>query len=97
MVTGLQLSNAMYYVLSCDTTIIILPERFYFMSGVLKQEYSKLNQYRTKAYHRPDYSATYTPIPKKKRKVSGYRIFSIYNAYSRLNPIWPAVMRNFKF
>jgi outer membrane receptor protein involved in Fe transport len=65
---------------------ITLPERFYIINGVLTQEYSKLNQYRMKAYHRLDLSATYTPIPKKKRKVTGYWVFSIYNAYSRLNP-----------
>ena len=65
---------------------ITLPERFYVINGVLTQEYSKLNQYRQKAYHRLDFSATYTPVPKKKRKVAGYWVFSIYNAYSRLNP-----------
>ncbi|MGQ0737948.1 MAG: TonB-dependent receptor [Bacteroidota bacterium] len=65
---------------------ITLPERFYFINGVLTQEYSRLNQYRMKAYHRIDLSATYTPVPKKKRKVSGYWVFSIYNTYSRLNP-----------
>lgn len=67
-------------------TAMTLPERFYILNGVLTQEYSKLNQYRMKAYHRLDLSATYTPIPKKKRKVSGYWVFSIYNVYSRLNP-----------
>ncbi len=65
---------------------ITLPERFYVINGVLTQEYSKLNQYRMKAYHRLDLSATYTPIPKKKRKVSSYWVFSVYNVYSRLNP-----------
>jgi len=65
---------------------ITLPERFYIISGVLTQEYSKLNQYRMPAYHRLDFSATYTPIPKKKHKFSGYWVFSIYNVYSRLNP-----------
>ncbi|HNU14702.1 MAG TPA: TonB-dependent receptor, partial [Chitinophagaceae bacterium] len=65
---------------------ITLPERFYVINGVLTQEYSKLNQYRMKPYHRMDFSATYTPIPKKKRKVSSYWVFSIYNLYSRLNP-----------
>lgn len=65
---------------------ITIPERFYFINGVLTQEYSRLNQYRMKAYHRLDLSATYTPIPKKQRKVSGYWVFSIYNVYSRLNP-----------
>lgn len=65
---------------------ITLPERFYFINGVLTQEYSRLNQYRMRAYHRLDLSATYTPVPKKKRKVNSYWVFSIYNAYSRLNP-----------
>ena len=65
---------------------ITLPERFYIINGVLTQEYSKLNQYRMKSYHRVDFSATYTPVPKKQRKVSGYWVFSIYNVYSRLNP-----------
>ncbi len=65
---------------------ITLPERFYIINGVLTQEYSRLNQYRMKSYHRLDLSATYTPIPKKKHKLSSYWVFSIYNAYSRLNP-----------
>lgn len=65
---------------------ITLPERFYIINGVLTQEYSKLNQYRMKAYHRIDLSTTYTPTAKKKRKVYSYWVFSIYNLYSRLNP-----------
>ena len=65
---------------------ITLPERFYIINGVLTQEYSKLNQYRMKPYHRMDLSAIYTPVPKKKRKVESFWTFSIYNVYSRLNP-----------
>ena len=63
-----------------------LPERFYIINGVLTQEYSRVNQYRLQAYHRIDLAATYTPIPKKKRKIQSYWVFSIYNVYSRLNP-----------
>lgn len=63
-----------------------LPERFYFVSGVLTQEYSRINAYRMKAYHRMDISATYTPTPKKERKYTAYWVFSIYNIYSRANP-----------
>lgn len=63
-----------------------LPERFYIIDGVLTQEYSRVNQYRLKPYHRLDFSATYTPVPRKKRRVSSYWVFSIYNVYSRLNP-----------
>jgi hypothetical protein len=65
---------------------ISLPERFYVVSGVVTQEYSKINQYRMPAYHRMDLSATYTPVPKKKRKLSSYWVFSVYNTYSRMNP-----------
>lgn len=63
-----------------------LPERFYIINGVLTQEYSKINQYRLDDYHRLDLAATYTPTPKKKRKLQSYWVFSIYNVYSRLNP-----------
>jgi len=63
-----------------------MPERFYFIEGVLTQEFSKVNQYRLDPYHRLDLSATYTPVPKKKRKVQSSWVFSIYNVYCRYNP-----------
>ncbi len=63
-----------------------LPVRFYIINGVLTQEYSKINQYRLNAYHRFDISATYTPQPKKQKKLHSSWVFSIYNVYSRLNP-----------
>ncbi len=63
-----------------------LPEKFYLVEGVLTQQYSKINQYRLPSYHRLDLSATYTPVPKKLRKVTSSWNFSIYNAYSRRNP-----------
>jgi hypothetical protein len=64
-----------------------LPERFYIMEGVLTQEYSRINRYRMAAYHRLDLAATYTPVHKKKnKKLQDYWVFSIYNAYSRMNP-----------
>ncbi|MCU7550842.1 TonB-dependent receptor [Chitinophagaceae bacterium LB-8] len=63
-----------------------LPERFYIIEGVLTQEYSRINKYRLPSYHRLDLSATYTPIPKKKRKVQSNWVFSVYNVYSRKNP-----------
>ena len=65
---------------------ISLPERFYFVDGTLTQEYSRINAYRMKPYHRLDVAATYTPVPKKKRKYTGSWVFSIYNLYSRANP-----------
>lgn len=65
---------------------ISLPERFYFIDGVLTQEFSRVNAYRMAPYHRLDISATYTPVQKKKRWYTGSWVFSIYNVYSRLNP-----------
>jgi len=63
-----------------------MPERFYIIEGVLTQEFSKVNQYRLDPYHRLDLAATYTPVPKKKRKVQSSWVFSIYNVYCRYNP-----------
>ncbi|WP_119080200.1 TonB-dependent receptor [Chitinophaga alhagiae] len=64
-----------------------LPEKFYFVEGVLMQEYGELNGYRMKPYHRLDLSAIYTPRKKKPgQKFTGSWAFSIYNTYSRLNP-----------
>jgi len=63
-----------------------LPVRFYFVEGVLTQEYSAINQYRLAPYHRLDLSATYTPKPVKHKKVQSSWVFGINNVYSRLNP-----------
>lgn len=63
-----------------------LPERFYIINGVLTQDYSRIDQYRLGAYHRLDLSATYTPKPKKNKRLQSYWVFSIYNVYSHLNP-----------
>ena len=63
-----------------------LPEKFYLIEGVLTQQFSRINQYRLAPYHRLDFSATYTPVPKKERKWQSSWVFSIYNAYSRKNP-----------
>jgi hypothetical protein len=63
-----------------------LPERFYFINGVISQEYSKVNQYRLPSYHRLDLSATLTPKKNIKRKIKTEWVFSVYNAYSRQNP-----------
>lgn len=63
-----------------------LPQRFYIISGVLTQEYSRINEYRLPSYHRLDLSATLTPKKNAQRKVKREWVFSIYNAYSRKNP-----------
>jgi len=64
-----------------------LPQRFYFVNGVLTQEYSRINQYRLPSYHRLDFAAINTP--KKNEGRTKYKtewVFSIYNVYSRQNP-----------
>ena len=63
-----------------------LPERFYLVNGVLTQEYSRINQYRLPAYHRADFSATYTPKKKDTRKWTSEWVFSVYNCFNRKNP-----------
>jgi len=78
-----KLSSVFVYGSGNATT---LPERFYFVDGVLTQEYSKVNQYRLPAYHRIDLSATLTPVQKPGRKFHQSWVFSLYNTYSRLNP-----------
>ena len=63
-----------------------LPERFYFIEGVLAQQFSAINQYRLASYHRLDFSAIYTPRPTSTKKFKSSWVFSIYNVYSRMNP-----------
>ncbi len=63
-----------------------LPQRFYIVSGVLTQEYSRINEYRLPSYHRLDLSAILTPKKNEKRKWKSEWVFSVYNAYSRQNP-----------
>lgn len=64
-----------------------LPEKFYFVEGVLVQEYGEVNGYRMAPYHRLDLSAIYTPKKKKpNRRFTSSWAFSIYNTYSRMNP-----------
>ena len=64
-----------------------LPQRFYFVNGVLTQQYSRINEYRLPAYHRLDFSAINSPKKNETRKKWQTEwVFSIYNVYSRKNP-----------
>jgi TonB dependent receptor/TonB-dependent Receptor Plug Domain/CarboxypepD_reg-like domain len=65
---------------------ITLPTAYYFINGQLEEYFSKVNAYRLPDYHRLDFSATYTPKPKKERKWKGSWSFSVYNVYNRENP-----------
>lgn len=63
-----------------------LPERFYFVGGILTQEYSRINEYRLPPYHRIDLAAILTPKKNAKRKWKSEWVFSVYNVYNRKNP-----------
>ena len=63
-----------------------LPQSFYFINGVLTQEYSRINEYRLPSYHRLDFSAINSPKKNEGRKYKTEWVFSIYNVYSRKNP-----------
>ncbi|HTO17223.1 MAG TPA: TonB-dependent receptor [Edaphocola sp.] len=65
---------------------ITLPTGFYFVDGILVQDYSKMNQYRIFPYHRLDLSLNWTPRANSNRKVKGTWAFAIYNVYNRMNP-----------
>jgi TonB dependent receptor/CarboxypepD_reg-like domain/TonB-dependent Receptor Plug Domain len=52
---------------------------FYILSG-----FDKRNDFRQKAYHRLDLSATLRS--QKQRKIKGEWVFSVYNMYGRQNP-----------
>jgi len=65
---------------------VTVPERFYFINGVLTQQYSNINGYRLAPYHRLDFSATLTPEHRKPRRYTDNWVFSLYNVYSRQNP-----------
>jgi hypothetical protein len=63
---------------------LTLPKALYFFEGKLITEFGERNSYRFDPYHRWDLSATW--IHKKTEKFNSSWNFSVYNAYSRLNP-----------
>lgn len=65
---------------------VTLPQRFYFIEGVITQEYSRVNQYRLPAYHRADIAFIYSSPKNLKRRMKSEWVFSMYNLYSRKNP-----------
>jgi len=72
---------------------ITLPTSYYFVGGILGEQFSKINAYRLPAYHRLDVAAVYTPQHTKPRKWHGSWTFSIYNVYDRHNPYFIYVDR----
>ena len=64
---------------------ITVPAARYEFDGYQVDFITERNGYLLPDFHRFDLSATYTPIPKKKRRWKGSWVFSIYNVYSRQN------------
>nr|WP_237738940.1 TonB-dependent receptor [Galbibacter marinus] len=57
----------------------------YQYEGTTFPNFGSRNKNRLPFYHRLDFSATYTPIPKKKSGWRGEWVFSVYNIYDRKN------------
>lgn len=74
------------WVYSTGTTAT-LPVSRYIIGGSIINEYGSRNGYRMPSYHRADFSITWYPkSKKKKRKIQESWNFSIYNLYNRKNP-----------
>lgn len=75
------------FVFSSGTPATFPTNRYEIQGVVLSHnDNDARNNYRIPTYHRLDLSATLTPENKKKRKITGEWVFSIYNVYSRKNP-----------
>lgn len=61
------------------------PNSQYLYNGISIPNFSNRNAERLPSYHRLDFSANYTPKPNKKEGWQKYWVFSVYNAYNRLN------------
>lgn len=64
---------------------VTYPNSQYMYEGVAIANYSERNSSRLPAYHRLDFSATYSPNIKKQRRWKGEWVFGIYNVYNRRN------------
>lgn len=63
-------------------------ESLYFIGQDVVQEFGPRNSARLEDYHRFDLSATFTPKPDSEKAFTSFWTFSLYNAYSRLNPFF---------
>jgi carboxypeptidase-like protein/TonB-dependent receptor-like protein len=61
------------------------PEGQYEYNGVVVPIYEARNSSRLSAFHRMDFSATWTPKPESTKRWKGEWVFSIYNVYNRKN------------
>ncbi|MRT17496.1 TonB-dependent receptor [Vitellibacter sp. q18] len=61
------------------------PEGQYEYNGVVVPVYEARNSSRLSAYHRLDFSATWTPKPESTKRWKGEWVLSIYNIYNHKN------------
>lgn len=81
-----QLTMSFVWVYSTGNTAT-MPVSRYIIGGNIVNEYGPRNGFRMPAYHRGDFSLTWYPkSKKKKRKIEESWNFSIYNFYNRRNP-----------
>ncbi len=72
------------FVYATGNTYTPILGRYFMENGTIVTEYGDYNSYRMKAYHRMDFSLTYT-LKKTKMLESSFN-FSVYNLYNRHNP-----------
>ena len=70
------------------------PTGQYNYEGITIPVYGERNADRFPEYHRLDLSATFTPIPKKEKKIESSWNFGIYNVYNRRNAYNISFRRN---
>ncbi len=63
-------------------------QSLYFIEQQLNIRFGPRNSARFDPYHRLDLSATYTPKPNKQKSFATSWVFSVYNVYNRLNPLY---------
>jgi len=81
-----QLTMSFVWVYSTGNTAT-MPVSRYIIGGNIVNEYGPRNGFRMPAYHRGDFSLTWYPkSKKKKRKIEESWNFSVYNFYNRRNP-----------
>ena len=94
---GEKWTGSLSWVVRTGNPITLPSDRFSYFLGYPNGQtptlnytslYTATNTYRMPLYHRADVSFTYTPKPKKMRKIHSSWNFSAYNLYNKMNPFF---------